>query len=391
MQFIDKSIYVFGRYKISVIGICWVLLAVVAGILELSRSSINNYQIFQGVFWHTLHQQPLYLHYPNEYFDKNHYGPFFSIVIAPFALLPNSIGVLVWNIANAGLLLYAVQQLPIEKYKQYLILWIALIEMMTAAHSVQFNSMLAAWLILSYTQVQKGKDVWATLFIAAGFMVKLYGIAGLVFFLFSKRKWRFVVSFTGWLLLFFLLPMLLSSPNFQFNAYTDWAYNIIEKNAENASIAITHMQDISVMGIVKRGLQLPNLSMLPFLIFSFVGFCVPLINIKAYQHIRFQLYYLALVLISVVVYSSSAESATYIIAVIGVAIWCSVQKQLQWWHVTLLILLFICTILSPTELCPPFLKQVIKQYALKALPCFIAWCCIVYALLTEQFIQQPNT
>ena len=48
----------------------------------------NNYLIFKGVFWHTIQQLPLYVPYPEEYFDMNHYGIFFSGIIAPFAVLP---------------------------------------------------------------------------------------------------------------------------------------------------------------------------------------------------------------------------------------------------------------------------------------------------------------
>ena len=75
----------------------WILLPVIAAITKLH--SYNNFMIFRGVFWHTWHGTPLYIEYPDEYFDTNHYGPFFSLIIAPFALLPEWIGLLCWLVA----------------------------------------------------------------------------------------------------------------------------------------------------------------------------------------------------------------------------------------------------------------------------------------------------
>src|SRR3712207_8981993 len=69
----------------------WLLLPVIASLLKISKH--NNYLIFRYVFWHTIEQKPLYAAY-DEYWDTNHYGPFFSLVIAPFALLPEWVGML---------------------------------------------------------------------------------------------------------------------------------------------------------------------------------------------------------------------------------------------------------------------------------------------------------
>ena len=65
----------------------WVLIAV-SGMTRLGHGRENNFLIFKYAYWHVVGQQPLYEHYPAEYFDMNHYGPFFSLVIAPFALPP---------------------------------------------------------------------------------------------------------------------------------------------------------------------------------------------------------------------------------------------------------------------------------------------------------------
>ena len=60
----------------------WVLIAV-SGMTRLGHGRENNFLIFKYVYWHVVGQQPLYEHYPAEYFDMNHYGPFFSLSSLP--------------------------------------------------------------------------------------------------------------------------------------------------------------------------------------------------------------------------------------------------------------------------------------------------------------------
>ena len=70
-------------------AILWVGLAL-ATILQnvVIRGRYNNYLIFEGVFNHTLKQLPLFIPYPEEYGDMNHYGVFFRVILALFEHLP---------------------------------------------------------------------------------------------------------------------------------------------------------------------------------------------------------------------------------------------------------------------------------------------------------------
>ena len=64
----------------------WLLLGVLAAVMKMH--SHNNFLVFRGSFWHAWQGLPLYAEYPQEYWDINHYGPLFSLVIAPFAVVP---------------------------------------------------------------------------------------------------------------------------------------------------------------------------------------------------------------------------------------------------------------------------------------------------------------
>jgi Glycosyltransferase family 87 len=385
MSFLFKDFNIANK-KIPFANFLWFSLAIIAAIIQLIKSpavGIHNYLIFKGVFWHTIEQVNLYGLYPLEYGDCNHYGPVFSLIIAPFALLPNVIGCFLWCILNAGILFYAVQKLPISTKNKQLVLLIGAIEMMTAIHNVQFNPMLTAWIILSYVLVIQQKDFWATLFIAAGLLTKLYGIVGLAFFLFSSNKKTFILSFLFWMAVLFALPMLISSPTFIIQSYKDWYNVLVEKNATNIE---SNMQGMSVMRLIKKFLHIKNLPDIYVLATAAICYLLPFIRFKYFKNVHFQLKYLAFLLIGVVIFSSSAEAATFVIAMMGVGVWFITVENKKPLIYGLLFFAIVFTSLSTTDLFPSSIKfKYVRPYALKALPCFFIWLALFYELLIKKF------
>jgi hypothetical protein len=391
MSFLFKDFNI-GNKRIPFANFLWFSLAIIAAIIQLIKSpavGIHNYLIFKGVFWHSIQQVNLYGLYPLEYGDCNHYGPVFSLIIAPFALLPNVIGCFLWCILNAGILFYAVQKLPISTKNKQLILLIGAIEMMTAIHNVQFNPMLTAWIILSYVLVIQQKDFWATLFIAAGLLTKLYGIVGLAFFLFSLNKKTFILSFIFWMAVLFALPMLISSPTFIIQSYKDWYNILVEKNATNIE---SNMQGMSVMRLIKKFLHIKNLPDIYVLATAAICYLLPFIRFKYFKNVHFQLKYLAFLLIGVVIFSSSAEAATFVIAMIGVCIWFITVENKKPLIYGLLFFAIVFTSLSTTDLFSSSVKfNYVRPYALKALPCFFIWLALFYELLIKKFMPKMET
>ncbi len=386
---LSRSISIY-KWKIPIPVFIWIGLAISGALAEIFRglNSINNFLIFRGVFWHTIQQINLYAEYPAEYFDNNHYGPSFSVLIAPFAWMNIFIGCFLWCLANAAMLLYAVKQLPISNNKKNIILLIGVIEMMTSIQNVQFNPMLTAWIMMSYILVQKEKDFWATLFIAAGFLLKIYGIVGVAFFFFSKHKIKFVLSFLFWLLVVFALPMLYSSPSFIIQSYEDWINKLASKNDKNIlATANDYMQDISVLGMIRRIGNIQNLKNLYILVPAALLYLLPFLRWKQFQFISFQLSYLAFALIGVVIFSTSAESSTFVIALIGVSIWYVLQNDSKTlWKNIVLCFVLLLTSLSATDLFPEFIRiNYVRPYSLKAFPCFLVWLILAYQLLKKDF------
>ncbi len=363
----------------------WLMIAILSALIKLDINDINNYKIFKNVFFHTIDKLPLYAEYPLEYFDHNHYGPIFSIVIAPFAMLPNYIGIPLWSLFNAGILAWAITQLPLKSTQINAILWICFHELLTTLLGLQFNPLMTAIIILSFVYIEKAKDFWSAFFIVLGVFVKLYGIVGLAFFFFSKNKIKFILSLIFWSIVMFCLPMLLSSPDYIIQTYKEWFERLVEKNNENAGL--NSYQDISLMGIVRRFFQDSSISNLPFLIGGVFLFGLQYLRIKEYKEVSYRLMLLASVLIFTVIFSSGSESPTYIIAFVGVAIWFVIQpKPISKFYIALFIFALILTSLSPSDLIPKYLKDnFIRPYALKALPCVLIWFAIVYEMLRNKF------
>jgi hypothetical protein len=249
--------------------------------------------------------------------------------------------------------------------------------------------MVSAFIILPFVLVPQKKEWAATFFIAFGMLTKIYGIVALVSFLFSDNKLKFIGWFIIWLVLLFCLPMIISSPSFVVQSYTDWYHSIDEKNSVNESLGIVIAQNISVHGMIQRIFNLPALSQLWVLIPAAIFNLLPLLRIKSLPTRLFQFHYLAVCLLSVVIFSSSAESPTYIIAVSGVAIWFVSSERKNHWNIALLIFALVITTLSSTDLFPHYIQRnLIAKFALKALPCFIVWIVLIWKLLFYNYNQK---
>jgi hypothetical protein len=259
-----------------------------------------------------------------------------------------------------------------------------MVEMLTSIQNLQFNPMLCSWIILTFVFIREGRLSLAAMLIIAGTFVKLYGVVGLLFILFTKSRVRLLIYLFVWGILFLCLPMLISSPAFVFQSYLDWYHVLVEKNLENVtSYQNLGMTDISAMGFVKRVSGMYDLANVYFLVPAAVGTLLPLCRISKWSELEFQLSYLAQLLIGVVIFSTSAESPTYVIAVVGFAIWYAIRgEQQNKARVYLLFFVLLLTVFSPTDLFPSYLrKEYVVRYSLKALPCFIAWLMITHQLL----------
>ena len=364
----------------------WLLLGVLAAVMKMH--SHNNFLVFRGSFWHAWQGLPLYAEYPQEYWDINHYGPLFSLLIAPFAVVPEWLGLLMWCVALSLGLYVAVRRSLLTSGQQLFVLWFCAHELLTALYMQQFNIAIAAIIVGAFFLIEKERDATAAFFIVLGTLIKIYGIVGLAFFFFSKHKIRFIGALVLWSAVMFVAPMVLSSPDYVIGQYQAWFVDLVSKNSENAEAL---MQNISLLGMTHRvtGLEFSDLWLiLPGL----VMFGIPYLRISQYTHMAFRQTLLASVLMFTVLFSTGSESSGYIIALVGVVIWyTAVPWQRNRWDIALLVFVFVLSSLSPSDLFPAYLrKEWVQPYALKALPVTIVWLKLCWEMWTRDYSPIEN-
>ena len=362
----------------------WTFLAVIAAITKIAPHRHNNFLIFRGVFWHTLQKLSLYDFYPKEYNDHNHYGPIFSLVIAPFAVVPDALGLLGWLVVLSVGMYYAVRRLPLEEGRQIFLYWFCAHELLTALQMQQFNIAIAAIIVGSFAAIEKGREVTAAFLIVLGTFVKLYGVVGLAFFFFVKRKPRFILALIGWSVVCFVAPMLISSPEYVLGQYVEWYERLAAKNGENT---FALMQNISLFGMIRKISGSAAYSDLWVILPGLALFGLPYLRFSQYRHLAFRYGILSSVLLFVVLFSTGSESSTYIIPFAGIALWyVTCPWKRTGWDVALMVFAFVLSSLSPSDLFPRSLREAyVLPYALKALPPTLIWLRLSYELLTRDY------
>ncbi len=396
----------FWRNKWTLFSL-WMLMVVIS--VALHMHNFNNFLIYKYTFWHAVEQKSIFLNH-GDHFDVNHYGPIFSLIMAPFAVVPNLwAGVFLWHLALGLFLWWAIRQSTLETWQKVAIIWLTAHEMLNALGMSQFNVATAAMILLSYTAIRKGSDLWAAFWIVLGTLVKVYGIVGLAFFFFAKSKPKFVMWLVVWTVVLVVLPMPFFGADYVAGQYVEWIRCLGEKSQENL---LSDFQNISLLGMVRKvgyactaGLSAyyevfgreaqPDVTnwwystwkdlwlIIPALAYS----ALPWLRTGQYRHHAFQLMCLALVLMLVNILSTGAENSSYIISMLGVAIWyVAVPWKRSRLDVCLLVFCFVLTSLSPTDLFPADVRYyVIRPFALKSLPVTIIWLKLVWEMCTKDY------
>ncbi|QNR86164.1 DUF2029 domain-containing protein [Pedobacter riviphilus] len=365
----------------------WVLITLIFVIDSWATHRYNNYLIFENTFRNLLHEKSLYALYPAYHDDANHYGPVFSVLIAPFALMHNWIGLLFWNLFNCFLLFKAIQTLPLSEDNKVVIGYIAIPCLIESMLNQQFNAGAGALMILSYTLINKDKGIWATLCIVLGTFIKLYGIVGLVFFFFTKNKPGFILWLIVWSVVLFLLPMLIASPDYVIHCYVDWKNSLVGKNMVNV---LGGGIDISIMGFFRELFGEKKIPNSLFLILGAILFMLPFINVSRFKKRRFQLMILSSVLIFPILFSTGAEDCTFIISIVGVGVW-YVKESNQAMKKVLLPILLVITCNFPLLLFPVFAKSHPLSLAIISLPYFLVWLRVIYMATNNRFAYAEET
>ncbi len=339
----------------------------------IEYKSYNNYTIFERSFYHLKENKDLYILYPEEHWDLYKYTPTFSVFFGLFAVLPDWLGLILWNLLNGLFLLVAVYYLPrIGNIEKGAILLIVLIELMTSMQNEQSNALIAGLLVLSFGLLENKKYLAATFFLVFSVFIKLFGIVGFALLLLYPQKWKLALYSAIWVLILLIIPLFFINLNQYLNLFQSYRNMLLSDHSASYGY--------SVMGWLNSwfGVELnKNIIVMAGVLI----FLIPLVKIKVYQQFIFKYLLLSSVLIWIVIFNHKAESPTFIIAMTGVALWfTNGEKNII--NIILFGSAFVLTSLSPTDIFPRFLREeYVRPYTLKAVPCILIWLKIIYDML----------
>jgi hypothetical protein len=338
------------------------LASAVVFIPKIILADYNNYKIFVSAFSILKHHDNPYLPHPEYYWDLYRYTPTFGILMAPFSFLPDAVGVLLWNSLNAVVLVFGMKAVfKNDERTGCIALAIIFIEFTTAAQNCQSNSLVAGLMLLSFASLRDNQNSKASFYSILNLFVKIYGFAiAALYWVYPKKK-EYLIGSAIFFIAFFCVPLLFISPQ-------ELKQNYI---SEFSSVA-EHATGLSMMSFVSSLLK----TKFPFLYMQVPALfllLLPMLFSAAHHTEKIKYLLVSSILIFVVSFNQASESATYIIGVVGAALW-YVQAEKNKLNHTLLILLMAFTCLAPTDIYPTFIRQhFFEAYKIKAVPLFIIW------------------
>jgi hypothetical protein len=335
--------------------------------------SCDNFDCFRASHFHLIRHLELYIPYPAEYKTAYNYSPFFALLMGLFAWFPQWLGIILWNLANAFCWLKGIQLLPVPSRAKIFMLAFCLVEFVTAAESVQTNATVVAIFLLIFRYLQTQQPGKAAACMAFGIFFKIYVITAAALFLLHPNKLKHILYGLGFCLILFLLPGIFLSWQELLHLYESWLFRM-QGQSQRISLSLLGVFAMLQVPVSKELIMTAGTVIMLLLLFS-----PGMVRNTAQQRM-----YMGSLLLYTILFNPGVESPTYIIAVAGCCLW-YLESAKGKWEQTLMVLVFVFTTLSPTELFPRSVRfGFFVPYHIKAMPCILVWLQSVYDLIRYQ-------
>lgn len=342
------------------------------------RGPDNNFLIFRWSFLNLSSGVDMYAAQPAHHTDLYKYSPSFAILFAPFALLPFSIALALWDALNALLLFVAIDKL-LPGRQAALALALVYLEVLRSMQRSQSNALVTALVMLAYIAFERRRQARAAFAIAVGAAVKIFPLAALALAIFYPKRTRFALWMALAILVVLALPLLVVSPSGLAAQYQWWraveAVDALSVGGGGGGLYGGVMQQLrSIFGV-----SWPNW---PVQLAGTALLMLPLVRWRNWARVDFRLRFLCALLVYMVIFNHQSESPSFVIAVTGIAIW-FVTAPRSWWHTTVMALTILIVSISSTDITPKSWQQnFFVHYRLKTIPCTFAWLTMIWELLT---------
>ncbi len=331
----------------------------------------NNFTIFRESFWHLVREQDLYSAYPGVTFDIFKYSPSCALLFAPFALLPNDAGLLLWNLVNAVVLCWAVVRLLPGRGAAWA-LGICLFEAIGAMQNTQSNGLVAGLMIMGATAALQERFGSSSMSIMSGAAIKIFPLSVGVFGLLSPSRLKFLAWCAGAGALLLAAPLLVTPLEQLIAQYRSW--NAVEVR----DLGKTGMWWIGGVLEVLTGRALPHI---PFQLAGVLWLGASAWYSRHHWRVPMvQQLLVASTLGFVIVFNHMSEPPTFVIGFAGVGIWWAALPRRRW-RDALVIAAVLLGSLGGSDLVPNEIQRVWHyESRLKALVVIAAWCAMQYDL-----------
>src|SRR5213083_1613790 len=331
----------------------------------------NNLSIFRSASLNLLAGRDLYAAHPEQHFDFYKYSPTFALLFAPLAYLPFALAFLCWSLLNALLLWYALERL-LPQRQATLALGLLYLEVLFAMQYGQSNALVAALMVLAFVALERSRQLEAAIELALGASIKLFPLALLPVAVFHPRRARFGLLFLGVATVLVVLPLLAVPAPELVAQYRSW--RAIEA-ADTLNRGYSLMQYLYMW----FGADWPNW---PVQLAGTMLLLLPLaLGRRRWWEYRFRLRFFCSILVYVVLFNHQSETATFVIAFTGIAIW-YVSSERNPWRTAVVAAMLLAMLLHDVEIVPLGGKdQSVVPHRLKGIPCVAAW----FAMQAELF------
>jgi hypothetical protein len=346
------------------VALLWSGAIVAATVQQGVTSQNNNFRIFRAASRHLLAGLDLYAAYPAEHIDFYKYSPTFALLFTPFAFLPFAPAMLLWNALNAGALYVAIR-LVLPRRPATVARAIVFLDMLGSLQNVQSNSLVAALMVFTFAAYERHHTALGSLAAITGTYVKLFPIAGVSFAIFHPRKLRVAIAVVLGLVLFAVLPLLVTSPDGLLAQYASWRA-IQATDSLNRGFTVMRMIELTThAGLPNWPIQLAGVLIL----------LAPVVVQRWRWHDwDLRRLYLCSVLVFCVIFNHQAESPTFVIALTGVAIWFASIPRPSRWEWAMLGFVVVFTILASSDLMPRSIQRdFFDRYRFKTVPLIVVW------------------
>ncbi|MCX5755471.1 MAG: glycosyltransferase family 87 protein [Gemmatimonadetes bacterium] len=369
-----------SRRALQIILGVYVATAIAVAVQRTMLSRENNFWIFRAAFAHLRAGSDLYAAYPDVHADFFKYSPTFALLFGPFAVLPPTIGYALWATVSAVAVWYGVARLlPGRAAVMTLaIAWIAVVGDLQRAQS---NALVAGLMIIAWVGYERGKQLPAAMAVAAGGFVKLFPLAAGMGALLHRRWLRFCLSLVAVLAIGAALPLVAAGPDSIAAQYRSW-YALETRDAAPMPRYGTGGADLyaGLMGQFRVwfGVDWPHW---PVQLAGLVILLLPLLTQRnRFGERLFRIQLLASLLVFCVLFNHQAESPSYVIAIIGAAIWFAASQPARWRTALIVACIAIVNLMS-TDLMPrAWYREYYVPYLLKTIPLIPLWILMQFEL-----------